>query len=236
MLPYPLPILSKFHSLNVIGKLMFARYVAAFLVIVSITAFALLYKNASETKAETNPPIVSEVLFLPVPNEFKLAFENKKDDVYIKEWVLEKETVNQWSQMITMMVFKNFASNPDSTPEKMVIRTAAGFKQACPNTFNVLRLGETKLSGYDAFGAIISCGETPIDITHSETVFLIVIKGKKDYYNIQWAERSTASTSPIKLDERKWSDRIERFSKVKLCAITQSQSVPSPDCLATVLP
>ncbi|MEI7430007.1 MAG: hypothetical protein WCL27_06085 [Betaproteobacteria bacterium] len=66
---------------------------------------------------------------------------------------------------------------------------------------------------------------------HSESMLLIVIKGESDYYTVQWAERGDASTTPIKLDEAKWTDRFKRLAPIKLCPIIPGERAPYPSCV-----
>jgi len=39
----------------------------------------------------------------------------------------------------------------------------------------------------------------------------LVVKGDRDDYTLQWAERSAPISSPIILDVAKWSERLQRL-------------------------
>ena len=62
-------------------------------------------------------------------------------------------------------------------------------------------------------------------------MLIIAIKGERDYYTIQWAERSGASTTPIQFDEKKWMERLKRLTPVKLCPIVPGETAPYPSCV-----
>ena len=177
-------------------------------------------------------PIFGQLVSFSFPKDFATVFEDVKGSQYIRESVLAGENVKQWSQMITVTGAKGLAANPDVTPQAFANNMAGGFKNACPTSFSGTGLGAFKLGGHDAFAAVISCGiANPAGDLYSESVLFIAIKGTSDYYTIQWAERSDASTVPIKFDEAKWTDRFKRLAPIKLCPIVPGEQAPYPSCL-----
>ena len=166
------------------------------------------------------------------PKGFVPAFEDTKDGSYIQESVLAGESVNKWTQMITITGAKNLAQNPNATLTRFADSVAGGFKRVCPNSFNATNLGESKFGIYSAFSAVISCGTaSPTKEQYSESLLLTVIKGDKDYYTIQWAERGDASEIPIKFDNAKWTDRLKKLMPIKLCPIVPGEAAPYPSCV-----
>lgn len=181
---------------------------------------------------KTITPIFGQLLMFSFPKGFKPAFENTKGTQYIQESVLEGESVNKWSQMITITGAKGLASNPNVTPQVFANGMAGGFKKSCPTSFSGTGLGAIKLGSYDAFAAVIGCGvANPTGDSYSESALVIVIKGDSDYYTIQWAERGDASTSPMKFDDVKWTNRLKRLAPIKLCPIVPGESAPYPSCV-----
>jgi hypothetical protein len=200
--------------------------IAAFLSCFAASAFADLGSSATMIT-----PIFSQLVRIPLPRGFQPVFENVSGGQYINESVLDGETVKQWTQMITITGAKGLASNARATPEGLVDRIAGGFRKACPNSFNATALGASKISGYESFGAIVSCGiASPSGTPYSESMLLIVLKGDQDYYTIQWAERGPASNSPIKVDDAKWAGRMRQLSPIKLCPIIQGERPPYVSC------
>ncbi|MCX7180827.1 MAG: hypothetical protein NTX56_19355 [Proteobacteria bacterium] len=151
---------------------------------------------------KTITPIFGQLLMFSFPKGFKPAFEDAKGAQYIQESVLDGETTAKWSQMLTVTGAKGLASNP--------------------GVFGV----------HDAFAAIVSCGvASPTGASYSEAMLLLVIKGERDYYTIQWAERGTASASPLKLDDAKWQERFKKLAPIKLCPIVPGEAAPYPSCV-----
>src|SRR6185369_16338784 len=141
-----------------------------------------------------------------------------KGDNYIQESVRTGETVERWTQMITVTGAKGLVANPSFSPQSVLEALAGGFKRACPETFSLAGLGVFKVSGYDAFAGWISCGDVQTGTDrHSESAAIVAIKGASDYYTVQWAERAAPVNQPIVLDKEKWTDRLKQLSPIKVC-------------------
>jgi hypothetical protein len=191
-------------------------------------------KKAREKGASVSSitQIYSQRLMLSFPDGFKMVFEKTNGGSYIQESVLEDETVDQWSQMVTLTGAKGLAGNPNTSPQRFLEGIASGFKRACPDTFSAKPLGPTKISERDAFVALASCGTLESGAKkHSESALLVAIKGSDDYYTIQWAERQAASSQPINLDDAKWQDRLKKLNPIKLCPVVPGEARPYPSCI-----
>src|SRR5690348_10590638 len=79
--------------------------------------------------------IFGQILANRLPPGFEPVFENAKPGFYIQEFVLKGETVNQWTQMITLAGSKGLSSNSQLKPEYLVSMVASGFKHTCPQSF-----------------------------------------------------------------------------------------------------
>ena len=177
-------------------------------------------------------PIFAQLVTFSLPPGFRPVFENASANQYIQESVLEGETVKKWTQMITVTGAKGIAPNPNITPQLFAGRMAAGFKRDCPDSYSAIGLGASKLSGHEAFAAIMSCGVALLTgEPYSESMLLVVIRGESDYYTIQWAERGDASRSPIQLNDPKWTERLKRLSPIKLCPKVPGEAAPYPSCV-----
>lgn len=176
-------------------------------------------------------PVFSQLVSYSYPKGFTAAFEDAKDNKYIQESVLTGETVQKWSQMVTLTGAKNLAATPDLTPERFAGTMAGGFKRVCPESYSAAGLGEAKLGKHDAFAAVIGCGTVGAPGEgYSETMLVLVIKGEKDYYTLQWAERGKASKTPIPFDSAKWSERLKRLAPIKLCPRVPGEKAPFASC------
>lgn len=195
-------------------------------------------KNTIDTLVEKGysvmsiSPIFDQLVGFSLPNGFTMIYENTNGQIYMRESVLAGESAKKWSQMITVTGFKNFVANAKVTPQSFANGMAGRFKNVCPTSFSGTGLGTFKLGSHDAFAAVISCGVAGSrDDSYSESTLLIVLKGKSDYYTIQWAERGDASANPVKFDESKWMDRFKRLTPIKLCPIVPGEPAPYPSCI-----
>ena len=177
-------------------------------------------------------PIFGQLVMFSLPRRFKTAFENTKDNGYIREAVPESESVERWSQMITVTGTKGAASNPQARPQSFAAGIAGGFKRACPDTFAAKPIGAIKIGVHDAFVALASCGTvTSRAGEHSETALLIAIRGTADIYTIQWAERAAASSQPLAVDPERWKTRVDQLGPIRLCPLVPGEAAPYPSCI-----
>lgn len=186
-------------------------------------------KNGASLNVIT--PVFSQLVAFSYPRGFVPAFEDAKGGQYRQESVLQGESVGQWTQMITLTGAKGLASNPNMTPKMFAGNMADGFKRVCPESFAATGLGDMKIGAHDAFAAVVSCGvaNNAAD-PHSESMLVVVVKGAKDYYTVQWAERAAASKTPIRLDDPKWKARLGRLSPIGLCPVVPGEKAPYPSC------
>lgn len=177
-------------------------------------------------------PICSQLVAFTLPSPFKTKFENATATQYIREAVPEGETVEAWTQMITVTGYKQLAADPRVTPQAFASQIAGGFQRNCPDTFASAGLGEKKLGRHTAFLAVAGCGSVAGTADkHSEIALLVTIKGDADMYTLQWAERGAGSTQRPNIDKARWFERIERLGPIKLCKIVAGEKAPFPSCL-----
>ena len=182
----------------------------------------------------TITPIFGQLLRTGYPQGFVSASEKAQPQFYIRESVLAGQTINNWTQMLTVTGAKDLASKPGATPRAVLDSMAGGFKRACPSSFGAQIVNETKVSGFDAVVAIVSCGVSPTTGGKtSETALMVVIKGQTDVYTVQWAERAAPSSLPIPTDTAKWLDRYRRLAPLKLCPIVTGEKAPYPSCVGS---
>jgi hypothetical protein len=201
---------------------------AALLCSCAFTVLAQAPVPAPAVRAVT--PVFSQLVSFSYPSGFVPAFEDSKPGGYIQESVLRGETVERWTQMLTLSGARDLAVNAQMTPSRFAGSVATGFKNACPQSYAALGLGDLRVGNYDAFAAVIGCGIAPGG-ARSEVALLLVVKGERDYYTLQWAERAEPVNGPVALDPAKWSERLQRLMPVKLCARVPGEAAPYPSCL-----
>jgi hypothetical protein len=171
-------------------------------------------------------PIFSQLVRFQMPLSFVVVYENTKATQYIREAVPKGETVERWTQMITVTGYKGLAANANVTPEKFAGGMSAGFKRLCPDSFAAKGLGAAKFSGADAFVAVTGCGTVQ---GRSETVLIAVVKGVADYYTFQWAERGAAGGAP-QVEDIRWPQRLRALQPIALCGTVPGETAPYPSC------
>jgi hypothetical protein len=177
-------------------------------------------------------PIFSQLVKFSLPKGFTTVFEDSNGKQYTREAVLNGETVERWSQMVTVTGAKGLSATPKLTPQSFLERIASGFESACPDSFSAKSLGATKISGRDAFMALAGCGTVSSGgDSHSEAALLIAVKGAADYYTIQWAERGPASAKPMAFSDATWTERLDRLSPIKLCPVLPREAPLYPSCI-----
>jgi hypothetical protein len=201
--------------------------------LIVIAGLGALLASASPARAQAPPatftvisPIYGQLVRFSMPSNFVVAYENAKGGNYIREAVPKGETVQAWTQMITVTGAKGLAGNRQVTPESFAVSIAAGFKQACPDTFDANPLGATRFGDRDGFVAVAGCGRVANSADkHSETVLIIAVRGSADVYTIQWAERATGAAKPA-TDDGKWKDRLSKLNPIMFCAIVPGEAAP----------
>jgi hypothetical protein len=189
-------------------------------------------KTGVEPSIKTISPVFGQLVMFSLPKGFATVFENTAGGQYIREAVPAGESVEKWSQMITLTGTQGLASNPNATPAALANMIAGGFKKACPDSFSATGLGAVNIGRHEAFLAVVSCGTiSSAGEPHSESALLVAIKGESDYYTLQWAERGGASAKPIEFDQAKWGERLKRLAPIKLCPIVPGEPAPYPSCI-----
>src|ERR1700722_3622721 len=149
--------------------------------------------------------------------------EEAKGGSYSQESVKAGDTVDRWSEMITVTGRQGAASLPQASAKSFVFSIFKNFQSACPATFSTLELGPRKVDGREGFAAIASCGsgstteEAAKNAAHSETAMILGIKGSADIYTVQWAQRGQPSAHPLTLDAAVWTDRFKQLDPIRVC-------------------
>jgi hypothetical protein len=206
----------------------------------TLVAIGLLGASVVASRAETPAPssftvispVFGQLVRFSQPTTFVAAFENTEGNFYIREAVPKGETVTAWTQMITVTGSKGMATAANFSPQKLAASIALGFKNACPESFAVKDLGETKLGEQDGYLAVASCGKVNSSADgHSETALIVAVGGATDAYTIQWAERTPRVSLPPGIDEAIWRKRLAELMPIRLCAIVPGEAAPYPGCL-----
>jgi hypothetical protein len=175
--------------------------------------------------------IFSQVVSFRYPGGFKAADEGERAGHFQLELIPANESLESWSQMVTITGEKGLAPNPNTNPQYFTGHMADGFKRACPDTFSAYGAGSFKVSGYDAFMAVIGCGSVRGGgRQYSEAALVITMKGIDDYYTIQWAERGASTDRPMDLSGPKWMDMSKKLRPIEIISPVAGNKASDAPC------
>lgn len=180
-------------------------------------------------------PVFSQLVAWQMPAGFHGAYETTRGDSYVMEAVPSGQTVEDWTQIVTLSALKDAASVKGATPDDLAANIAARFKADCPDSYAGRTMDAPILKGYPTYAALISCGSLPAEgqlPAHSETVLVVAIKGTRDYYTVQWAERGAPQEGPIRQDMATWYTRLAAIQPIAVCDKVPGEQEPYPSCLA----
>jgi hypothetical protein len=176
-------------------------------------------------------PIFGQLVAFSLPSDFVVANEKADGSRYIREAVPTGETVDDWTQMITVTGAKELALNRNVTTIQVASTVANGFQKRCPKTFAATSFGHMDVDGFRAFAVVAGCGSVDTgNGKNAETALILAIKGGGDFYTLQWAERSAASDKPPAVEAPVWKERLERLGPIRLCHIVTGETPPYPSC------
>ncbi len=189
-------------------------------------------KRDSGTRVYGTWPVFHQIIAIAYPKGFEPAFEKTNGASYIQESVLHGESVDNWTQMVTITGAEGLALKADATPENMTDYFVRRRRQICPSTFSGVRLPADAVAKYSGTVTVIGCGSfVQSGQEHSEATLIITLKGDQDYYTVQWAERGPATAAPIVLDKYIWSDRLQQLLPVRICDKVAGEAAPFPSCI-----
>lgn len=146
---------------------------------------AVMVAFVGPTTAHAAPPPkpTGEVLNRAMPPGFKLGFQTTQGGMVMEEWVPGDETVDTWTQMITLQTF----SGLPLAPNQMLAGWGERMIAACPGLThgNIINGYANK---YPTSILVLLCPNNP-QTNKPENVIARVIRGREKLYMIQFAFR-----------------------------------------------
>jgi hypothetical protein len=141
--------------------------------------------------ARTHAELVNENLLVTVPPGYKIDFQDKKPNSLMNEMVPTTETVNNWTEMVTVQIFYNMKA----TPEQFVDKMASGWKSACPGaTSSAIASGPE--NGYPSGVWLLNCPKNP-GTGKPEITWIKAVQGNDSFYVVQKAFKFTPSKDEV---------------------------------------
>lgn len=172
--------------------------------------------------------VYDRVVVFPVEAGFVGAFEDEQDGRYLLELVPEGESVEDWSQMITLSGNRGLAVEiPD--PLQMASAIGAGFQQACPDSYQGSDEGAQEVAGAEAAHLVMfSCGDLG---GYAERALILVALSGADVFTLQWAERGPVEDASAQPDPALWLPRGAALLGLRFCPVIDGEEPPYPSCI-----
>ncbi len=171
-------------------------------------------------------PVYAQLVAAAVPADFKPGFEHEENGSYLLELTPKTESVDHWTQMITLSGAKGLSAT--MAPVDFASQIAKGYQAACPTTFSARALPVPQIKGVpEAFAGYLGCGDTG---GQSEAMVFVVLKGAEDIYTVQWAEHGPAQTHPMEPDPALWRPRADTLALARVCNKVEGEAAPYPSC------
>jgi hypothetical protein len=186
-------------------------------------------------------PIFSQTLAFTLPAGWKLGFQNVGNTIHVVEYVPEGQTVENWSEMITLQGLRDVDRSPPWSPPARTPKGVLGLKvldhrKVCGERLVAISIGDLRVDGNDAHAAIIGCGGVPADRPYGlkkgqgEVAYFLAIRGRNDMYLIHRAMRGPEfdpRSPPI--TPANGLQLMSELEPIKLCERAQE-----PGCAPTV--
>lgn len=199
---------------------------------VVVLAFAVPLPAVAEN-ATIIAPVFAQLVTGPLPDGFVPAFENADATGYINEALPKGETLETWTQLITLTGAKGLAVGDAPTSALEFAEFLADkYKAACPDAHVAEQFETPAIKGArESFMGYLSCGAVNGGAQSESMVFLVMV-GAQDIYTVQWAEHDVASPTGIAYGAEKWGPRLDQMiTATRLCEILPGEPAPYPSCV-----
>jgi hypothetical protein len=142
--------------------------------------------------APAHAQLKGENLLVAPPAGFKVGYKGTSNGVNLMEWVPAAETVQNWSEMVTVQIFVRRA---DLDPAQFLGRLQQQWLAACKGS-KAASIVTGKANGYAASMMMLHC--PLLEATGKpETTMFRAIKGNDSFYVVQRAIRAAASPDQV---------------------------------------
>jgi hypothetical protein len=153
---------------------------------------AFVLTTACCAVSSAHAQLKNENLLVAMPQGFKVGFQDSRNGMNMKELVPAAETVQNWTEMVTVQVF---LKRTDLDPVQFLTTLARQWAGACPgSTATPAATGKT--NGYVSAMLLLRC---PLLASSGkpETAMIKAIKGNDSFYVVQRAARSAPDDAQL---------------------------------------
>jgi hypothetical protein len=178
------------------------------------TSAAVIVAFSMVATASAEPLIEAENLVFSPPKGFKIGFESNRNNRLMTEWVGATETVEDWTQILTVQIYRGATVDAPTFLQGVAKR----YTDACPGTTGK-GIFTGQVNGYVVSMLVLKCPKNP-GTGKPETTAFRVIKGKDALYSVQRAWRNAPS-------DQDFDDAMHLLAKVVVCD-TRAPDHPCP--------
>ncbi|MEH2478269.1 hypothetical protein V1282_001626 [Nitrobacteraceae bacterium AZCC 2146] len=124
----------------------------------------------------------AENLLVTKPKAYKVGFQKKSAKEMMSEWVPDGESVNDWTEMVTVQIFFNLR---DVTPAQYRARMEKLWGDACPGS-QVRNVNQGAESLYPTMTWALRCPANP-KTGKPEYTWMKAVQGRDSFYLVQKA-------------------------------------------------
>ena len=135
--------------------------------------------------------LVNENLLVVVPPGYKLDYQNKKPNSLMNEMVPVGESVNDWTEMVTVQIFYNLKATPDQFEGTL----AKGWLGTCPGA-RAEPVASGPEHGYLAGVWLLNCPKNPAT-GKPEMTWVKIVQGNDSLYVVQKAFKFAPSKDQV---------------------------------------
>jgi hypothetical protein len=154
-------------------------------------AFAIALILGLVLSRAASAQLVNENLLVTVPDGYKIDFQDKKPDGLINEMVPTGETVDHWTEMVTVQIFYHLKTTPEDFEGTM----AKGRLASCPGA-RTDSIASGPENGYPAGVWLLNCPKNPAT-GKPEITWLKAVQGNDSFYVVQKAFKFTPSKEQV---------------------------------------
>lgn len=143
-------------------------------------------------------PVFGRTVRFGLPEGWRLALQKSATpDSYVVEFIPRAESLERWSQMVTLLGFRGAAARGRFTVEEFARSIATGIARRCGDQTVFAPLGPTRVDDFDAFEAIIGCArlgrpQQGAGAGQGEIAYYLIVADDEDVYVLQHAQRGDA--------------------------------------------
>jgi len=136
--------------------------------------------------------LVNENLLTSAPSGYQIGFQDKNGQRQIVEWVPDGETVENWTEMVTVQIFYNLKVTPDAFMHDL----EKHWDSSCPGSPAAHTIANVVENGYPSLVWLLDCPKNP-GTAKPEITWFKAVQGNDSFYVVQKAFRFAPSKEQI---------------------------------------